>query len=216
MTTSTKRATWDRSDARRPMLVAALGAVAMSIGWMTVLKPMQEAVSRRHDALRTAESLLAAHEHHADDRVNVSAQLSDLQSRRTSITEWVRRGGTPAQIYDRIRQLAAHHSIRIVRIEPRLQAAVELPHLGDKSGLTEPEVFGYSLEVAGRYEAIAVFMEAAGGLLGPGKVVSFQIASPARPLVTTGGGVELTASIETTHVRLAFSAAADADRGADK
>jgi len=200
-----------RSPSEQRLVRAGVCAAVICAAWYATVRPMEQGLMKRGALLSKAMGELEASVHTTAAEPPLDDAMAQLIAQATALNQWTAKSGDAGRLYEAFRALAAEHSIRIERIEPSgsrtIQRAAAAP------GLPAPspgEVFGYTLEVVGAYEDIALFLYSCEARLGASKIISFRIAPAFTPGTTPlgtspEGPSQLSATIETSHLRVTTS-----------
>lgn len=193
------------ASARR--IVAQIVIVACLAGgaWHLGLRPMEARLARAQASLqaqRAEVARLEADQGTAPTDPRTRAGL--VEAREARLNELSRRSGDTAGLYDLIGDLAVRSGVRVQRIEPK---GATQP-IKDKEHDPVYAVMGvqYSIEAAGDYGHIAEFVRLIEQDAGLTKVVSIRLA-PTPATVDQPDPTTVTASIETSHLRLVIDTA---------
>lgn len=170
------------------LLAAASGAV-----WYLAVRPMK-------DELRQARAAYESLSHEIDEHrstfgnasFDADAVVRELKGRRSLLEARFTDSADPAQVYDKLGTLAASTGVRLERVEPGK---------GGRGLVSQcPEIVVaavHTIEATGTMAQLSDFFAAIDGSLGMSRVGTVRL-SP----VAGSSGEQLTATIETTHLRL--------------
>lgn len=184
------------------LLAAVAGAV-----WYFAVRPMTDELRQARAAF---ESFAVEIDEHARQfgptpfaAENVAA---DLKARRAAIESQFAPSANPAQVYDSLGALAALAGVRLERVEPGK---------GGRAAVSQcPEIVvsaAHSIEATGTMSQLADFFTAIDTRLGMSHVGSVRL-SP----IPGSQGDQLTAMLDTTHLRLAERVSKSSAKGNGK
>jgi hypothetical protein len=202
---SLNRARDDAASAgRQQFLHACVIAGVVCALWYVIVRPLEQRLVANKASLEGISTQLATFQDSIKDEPAMAPVIADYSTRTTILKDWTDRSGNAGRLYEEFRSIAADHNVRIERIEPNTgRSAGRWTKPGDKNQMVS-EVFGYSLEVTGRYEDVARFLDACENQLGASKVVGFRMTPEFNAAASAGAtaGKNISATIETAHLKI--------------
>lgn len=197
MTTNLRAA--DSGPIRKHASRALLTTAAACAAWSILVRPVENKAAAQQALLSISQREIEQFEHDADAGADLAPEIARMRRQLDDVYDWAALSGDPGRLYDALRRLAASSGVRIERIEPST-----VRH-GARQGARQPgdvqvETAGYTVEITGRYDAIADFVRACESDLGASRLSSFRIAATAP--TPDGQAPVLSAVIETVHVSL--------------
>jgi hypothetical protein len=198
---------------RKHVVRAFTGAAAVCLVWNFVARPMEGRLAVQQVAYASTIRAISEFEASESGTADVGPVITAMKARRDAIYAWTSKSGDMTRLYEAMRRIASQHKVRIERIEPTaVRASGPRPDAGSKD--PSAEVFGYTVELTGTYEAVASFAAACDSQLGATKVVNVRIAA-AGPSAA-GAAATVSAVVETMHLKLVPRLAPDAKPPAAK
>jgi len=185
-----------RAFAMRAGVVALLAGAA----WYGLARPLVGEVATGRAELSAMNAALSNDAGAEVTEAQIESAIGEFQSRVDRIRNWTLRPGESGKLYDGLRGLAQQFEVRIDRIEPKGESVLQAgpkAKAGEKA-LVVGQSVGYTLDVSGRFEAVARFIASCETQLGSSKVISFRITPSVR--LAAGGEPIVIASIETQHI----------------
>jgi hypothetical protein len=179
-----------RTYASKSVLLAAVaGAV-----WYFAVRPMTDELRQARAAFDSFAVEIDEHTRQfGSEPFSTETIAADLKSRRAAIESQFAPSANPAHVYDSLGALAARAGVRLERVEPGK---------GGRATVSQcPEIVisaVHSIEATGTMSQLANFFTAIDTQLGMSRVASTRLAP-----VPGSQGDQLTAMIDTTHLRLA-------------
>lgn len=183
-------ATLARTYASKSVLLAAAAGVI----WFFTVRPMTDELRQAKAAIDSFGAEIDQHtKQFGSTPFPAEAIANELRARRADLEASFRASSNPAQVYDSLGVLAASVGVRLERVEPGK---------GGRGVVSQcPEIVNsavHSIEATGTMSQLADFFSAIDTRLGMSRVTSVRLAP-----VPGADGQQLTATIETTHLRLA-------------
>ena len=171
------------------LLATAAGAI-----WYFAVRPMNDELRQARAAFDAFAVEIDEHTHQfGSTPFSVEEIAADLKSRRAGIESQFADSANPARVYDSLGELAARTGVRLERVEPGK---------GGRGVVSQcPEIMVsavHTIEATGTMSQLADFFTAIDTELGMSRVGSVRL-SP----VPGSQGEQLTATLDTTHLRLA-------------
>lgn len=171
------------------LLAAAAGAL-----WYLAIRPMTDELRQARAAFDAFAVEIEEHNRQfGSEPFSAEEVASDLKSRRAGIETRFEASANPAHVYDSLGSLAARTGVRLERVEPGK---------GGRGVVSQcPEIMVsavHTIEATGTMSQLADFFTAIDTELGMSRVGSVRL-SP----VPGSQGEQLTATLDTTHMRLA-------------
>ncbi|MDX2133019.1 MAG: hypothetical protein SFY69_13300 [Planctomycetota bacterium] len=189
---------------RTHIVRTVVAGVVASGAWLVLVRPQQEQTADRRATLRAAAAEIDLYESGELGESELRPLVSSLSARLDAIYRWATPSGDAGKLYESLRSLASGCGVRLQRIEPSgARQTTRRPAPGEPAA----ESVAYSVEVIGKYESIARFIDACATRLGASRVAGARMLAtgPTQP----GEEPVLTATIDTVHLKLRPPASAE-------